>query len=363
MKKEINLFLILLFTVFLNGCDIENSFKFEDSTSDYQKSSDSLREKIKQDNMRGKEYYEELARKNEELRQKTYNENHNLSYIAKMKNYTYPIKVAIVEFNLPNTSYVSYSDLSFLDIVNNEKNTMNLLPYDEDDVTNTYLGYMKHLDYEIASAKDLSGIDISYLKFEDLYTHSIKYVEVYFKNEFERIAGTQKDIVDIDIFGPYEIESIISRGRNNATQTKQFKNQFDEELDKTQINFSNYDIIGIVFFDDARFKHKAFVSFSDVKNSKFYVNFITNQGNIEDGVYTIIHEFAHTIGASDKYNTSQDIGTRCLETGLAYPKEFGGDVACLMCGKIQVNKIASINPNYLAEVKICNTTAKEIGWN
>lgn len=363
MKKGIGLFLLLLFVIFLSGCDIENNFKFQENKFDYQKSSDSILDKINQENMQEIEYYKELAKKNEEQRQKTYNENYNLSYIAKMKNYSYPIKVAVVEFNLPNTSYVSYGDMSFLDIVNNEKDTMILLPYDEDDVTNTYMGYMKHLDYEIASKKDLSGVNISYLQFKDLYTHSFKYSEVYMKDEYKRITGIQMNIIEIDTFGPYEIDSIINRERkSNATQTQDFKDQFDKELNKTGIDFSNYDIIGIVFFDDGRFGFEAFVSFADVKNSKFYVQFIANQGNIENGLQIFIHELTHILGASDKYDISQGIGARCLDTGLPDPEQFGGDVACLMCGTIQLNETTRFTPNYLSEVKICDTTANEIGW-
>jgi hypothetical protein len=210
---------------------------------------------------------------------------------------------------------------------------------------------------------DLFGINTSYLKFEDFYTHSLKYVEIYMKNEYKRITGIQRDIVDLDIFGPFEIESIMNLRRDyNVTQISEFKENFNEELNKTGIDFSEYDIIGIVFFDDGRFKHSAFFSFADIKNSKFYVQFIANQGNIEGGLETFIHELTHTLGASDKYGIIQGKGIRCLNNGIPDPKEFGGDVACLMCGSIQINETTALTPNYLSQVKICDATAKEIGW-
>ena len=311
-----------------------------------------IEEMLLNESMRG---YEQRVRD-------SYNKKHNITYIARMKNYFYPLKVAVVEFVLPNTTYVSDTGKSFINIINNKNHTMNFLLYNRTDKTNTYLGNMTPLKFEIEFNRREFGVNLSYLKFEDFYTHSLRYVEDYMRNEYERITGVKKDILVLKIFGPYEINSILNKNKTGFLKKRELENQFNIELNKTGINFSKYDVIGVVFFDDNRFEHAAFRSFADVKNSRFYVQFPANQGNIDEGLEAFSHEFLHILGATDKYNTSDKFAARCLKSGIANPKEFGGDVSCIMCGSIRINETSGLTPNYLSESKVCDLTAKEIGW-
>ena len=76
----------------------------------------------------------------------------------------------------------------------------------------------------------------------------------------------------------------------------------------------------------------------------------------------IAHELLHTVGASDKYDTS---GEPIYPDGYAEPDLqplYPQTHAELMGGRIPLSEYNSQMPNYLATVVVGESTAREINW-
>ena len=77
----------------------------------------------------------------------------------------------------------------------------------------------------------------------------------------------------------------------------------------------------------------------------------------------IAHEFLHTLGASDKYDLSNNLPL--YPDGYADAQReprFPQDRAEIMAGRIPVSATRAVTPRSLREVVVGNLTAEEIGW-
>jgi hypothetical protein len=77
----------------------------------------------------------------------------------------------------------------------------------------------------------------------------------------------------------------------------------------------------------------------------------------------IAHEFLHTLGASDKYDLSNNLPL--YPEGYADAQReprFPQDSAEIMAGRIPISAAHAVTPRSLREAVVGNLTAEEIGW-
>jgi len=93
------------------------------------------------------------------------------------------------------------------------------------------------------------------------------------------------------------------------------------------------------------------------------VNAYANKKYAGKNNVVLVHEFLHTVGASDKYDLST--GEPLFPTGFVDPGKkplYPQDYAEIMAGVIPVTKTEWIMPEKLSQTIIGNDTAREINW-
>lgn len=127
-----------------------------------------------------------------------------------------PKNVAIIEFALADTQYQSsagYIDKTFLELVNAPKG------------------------YTIVKVPDGTNV-----KFESLYG-----IDNWFRKEYKRITGKDKNIFDIEVFGPF----VMSEKPPQiwaSDPCSDLKDYFVNGAVKSGIDINKYDAVNFVFF-------------------------------------------------------------------------------------------------------------------
>ncbi|MCK4589417.1 MAG: hypothetical protein KAT77_03175 [Nanoarchaeota archaeon] len=206
---------------------------------------------------------------------------------------------------------------------------------------------------------------------------SVYYLPTYIENQAQKYGITDLSI-NLDVEGPFDITAPfpeaewttpIGRPVIGSDKLLEF---FTEEINKQNIDTSNYDFVFILFFDDWDLKGRE-TKFTSTAN--FVYTFINVQtsgppGVTDDPLEAMIHEFIHLFEAFDKYIEPCPRGNywSCCKDpdGLVEPNKipkYPQNKACLMCGGIPLNEDGeSQAPQDLFEVEICDKTAEEIGW-
>lgn len=118
----------------------------------------------------------------------------------------------------------------------------------------------------------------------------------------------------------------------------------------------------LLYFDAAQYQilpHSAALN----KGRIGLVNVFADEKHAEQNAVVIAHELLHTVGASDKYNLSDNqplypIGFAEPQKEPRYPQDF----AELMAGRLPVSEIRADIPAGLEQTLIGDQTAREIGW-
>lgn len=93
------------------------------------------------------------------------------------------------------------------------------------------------------------------------------------------------------------------------------------------------------------------------------VNAFADREMKRDNNVIIAHEFLHMVGATDKYDLSNNMPL--YPSGYAEPEKsplYPQKLAELMGGRIPVQKSEAVAPQQLGQVLIGDTTAREINW-
>ncbi|KKP88953.1 MAG: hypothetical protein UR93_C0005G0009 [Berkelbacteria bacterium GW2011_GWA2_35_9] len=228
-------------------------------------------------------------------------------------------------------------DLNFL--------IVQLIPQDVDQENEIIKKYIEALNSEQEKIK-LPGSEIS--------NPTFRYIKTYYEAQAKRFNAdltvnlTVKEPIKIDeklpqLTASNRDEAIGEWGISDNFMIKNFKKQ--------NIDIRDYDAIGVVVYAPNDIgallvSH----SLSSVRSSLTWL--FPNQWGIHIG--TLVHEMAHSLGASDQYIIGGDINKPCQDG--TFDETITGNHYSLMCNSGSVD----LDSNYSSLIN--KRTAKEMGW-
>ncbi len=192
-----------------------------------------------------------------------------------------------------------------------------------------------------------------------LSIHSLNYVPLFYNNEASAYGvnlGFSNN--NFEILGPFIANDVPRLGWN--TDENVLTEYFVPKAENEGIDLNNYDIVNFVYIEESGLGDIPFRSVS-YKKYTFTTGFTNLAREVDDLVSTLIHELTHSFGAVDYY---QGIGACVYPDGYYEPNKeplYPQDYACLMCKSLPTSENGGRKAK-LSETKICESTAKKIGW-
>lgn len=178
---------------------------------------------------------------------------------------------------------------------------------------------------------------------DDVYFHSIYFINSWFSRETTRLLGEPNFIsFQIQTFGPYSITGLPYTSTTYDGSIASLNRVFLRNKAIEQgVNTVSFDITLYAYVDTpANLDGNGMRSQAGVCDKEAIIEFHNNYNYYAGAMDTMFHELFHDLGAKDYYS-----GYACLETPTIYEK-------CIMC--------AATIP--IDRHEICQGEAKDIGW-